>query len=236
MNTPELLTCQEVLHLTGIRSSGGASRRASFPRPLTLALAASAGALPTFPNGSAACRCAAINPRLAGSGPQKVPSMSICSRIKSALRRRGLIIKFVRSADAARIGELVDLICQRNQDGSALRYALRHWRSGERPVVERFAGHATSLEVEGPCFMSDGRGYHRVTDKWLATQHSEIRTTTSLPSILPCSLGFGALRQGLELPLWRPTDMSQVCTHCFPPRQRARNRATSGAGISEVSY
>ena len=103
-----------------------------------------------------------LTPRLAGSGPQKVSNMSICSQIKSALRRRGLIFKFVRPADAERIGELVDLICQRNQDGSALRYALRHWRSGERPVVERFAGHDTSLEVEGPCFLNDGRGYRRV--------------------------------------------------------------------------
>ena len=85
--------------------------------------------------------------------------MSICSRIKSALRGRGLIIKTIRPADAARTGELVDLICQRNQDGSALRLAVRHWRSGERPIIERFAGHETWLEVEGPCYMNDSRGY-----------------------------------------------------------------------------
>jgi hypothetical protein len=100
-----------------------------------------------------------LTPAEAGSGPQKAPSMSICSRINAALRKRGLIIKFVRSRDARRIAELVDLISQRNHDGSTLRHALRHWRTGERPVVERFAGFETWIEVEGPCYMNDGRGY-----------------------------------------------------------------------------
>ena len=85
--------------------------------------------------------------------------MSISSRINAALRKRGLIIKFVRSRDARRIAELVDLVSQRNHDGSTFRHALRHWRTGERPIVERFAGFETWIEVEGPCYMNDGRGY-----------------------------------------------------------------------------
>lgn len=85
--------------------------------------------------------------------------MSIASWINARLRKRGLIIKFTRSRDAKRIGELVDLICQRNHDGSTLRYALRHWRTGDRPIVERFAGFEAWLEVEGPCYINDGRGY-----------------------------------------------------------------------------
>lgn len=158
-----------------------------------------------------------MTPLLAGSGPQKVSAVSICSRIKSALRRRGLIIKTVRPADAERIGELVDLICQRNQDGSTLRYALRHWRSGERPVVERFAGHDTSLEAEGPCFMNDGRGYalgSQLFDgsRWFIIYPAETNDIAS------------ELRSAIDSVLLRWADQHPSAAYKFDPR-RLRDRS-----------
>ncbi|HQV04706.1 MULTISPECIES: hypothetical protein [unclassified Novosphingobium] len=143
--------------------------------------------------------------------------MSICSRIKSALRKRGLIIKTVRPAEAARIGELVDLICQRNQDGSAFRYALRHWRSGERPIVERFSGHDTSLEVEGPCFMNDGRGYalgSQLFDgsRWFIIYPAETNDIAN------------ELRSAIDSVLRRWADQHPSAAYKFDPR-RLRDRS-----------
>lgn len=85
--------------------------------------------------------------------------MSICSRIDAGLRKQGWIIKLASTDDAGRVGELVDLICQNDADGRAYRHALRHWRAGERPVIERYAGYKAWLEVEGPCYISGDQGY-----------------------------------------------------------------------------
>lgn len=85
--------------------------------------------------------------------------MSICKRLGAVLRKRGWILKTVPTADAERVGELIDLLCQDNADGRQYRNALRYWRAGERPVIERFAGYGTWLEIEGPCYVSGGQGY-----------------------------------------------------------------------------
>ena len=104
--------------------------------------------------------------------------MSLISLFDRACLRLGWIIRPVPSDDTDRIVELVDLIRQDNADGRAYRHAVRFWHPGLRPIVERFAGHETRLEVEGPCYISCGISYalgsqilHR--SRWYSLQPKE---------------------------------------------------------------
>ena len=65
MSNTELITCQEVLRLTGIRSRSTIwrkMRKGAFPTQSTSAEGAFAGAPPTYRNGSTPFRCAATDP------------------------------------------------------------------------------------------------------------------------------------------------------------------------------
>ena len=86
--------------------------------------------------------------------------MSIRSGIKTAMLKLGWIIVRTPVDEEERTARLVELLVEDNADGRVRRLAITPWLWYERPVRERFVGHACDLTVEGPVYRGrDGTGY-----------------------------------------------------------------------------
>ena len=86
--------------------------------------------------------------------------MSIRSGIKAALLKLGWIIVRSPLDEEDRTAKLVELLVEDSADGRVRRLAITQWLWYERPVRERFVGHACDLTVEGPVYRGrDGTGY-----------------------------------------------------------------------------
>ncbi len=72
----------------------------------------------------------------------------------------GWIIVRTPVDEEERTARLVELLVEDNADGRVRRLAITPWLWYERPVRERFVGHACDLTVEGPVYRGrDGTGY-----------------------------------------------------------------------------
>ena len=72
----------------------------------------------------------------------------------------GWIIVRTPVDEEERTAKLVELLVEDNADGRVRRLAITPWLWYERPVRERFVGHACDLTVEGPVYRGrDGTGY-----------------------------------------------------------------------------
>lgn len=86
--------------------------------------------------------------------------MSIRSGIKAAMLKLGWIIVRTPVDEEERAAKLVELLVEDNADGRVRRLAITPWLWYERPIRERFVGHACDLTVEGPVYRGrDGTGY-----------------------------------------------------------------------------